>query len=117
MPKRIQLSRRKGRRLPPNTVSVARPSKWGNPYWITQDGDEWLVGLGGFVLAAFPTRKEAAAYAVSEYAKHLTPEQRKAARRELRGKNLACHCDPDDPDQACHADVLLEAASSTETEP
>jgi hypothetical protein len=32
MPERIQLSRRKGWRKPENTVVVARPSKWGNPF-------------------------------------------------------------------------------------
>lgn len=32
MPERVQLSRRKGWRKPDNTVVVARPSKWGNPF-------------------------------------------------------------------------------------
>jgi hypothetical protein len=32
------------------------------------------------------------------------------AARELRGKNLACWCNPGDP---CHADVLLEIANAT----
>jgi hypothetical protein len=31
-PMRIQLSRRKGWRMPPNTVSVSRPGRWGNIY-------------------------------------------------------------------------------------
>ena len=41
MPERIQLSRRKGFRLPPNTVVVSRPSKWGNPFKRQEglDGD------------------------------------------------------------------------------
>jgi hypothetical protein len=30
MPERIQLRRSKGWRLPPNTVVVARPTRWGN---------------------------------------------------------------------------------------
>ena len=34
MAERIQLSRRKGWRMPPNTVSVARPTKWGNPFTV-----------------------------------------------------------------------------------
>lgn len=33
-PKRIQLSREQGWRKPPNTVSVARPSRWGNPFRV-----------------------------------------------------------------------------------
>lgn len=31
---RIQLQRTKGWKLPPNTVVVARPSRWGNPYRV-----------------------------------------------------------------------------------
>jgi hypothetical protein len=34
VPQRVQLSRRKGWRLPANTTSVARPTKWGNPYRV-----------------------------------------------------------------------------------
>lgn len=37
MPERIQLSRRKGWRLPPGAVSVARPTKWGNPFGYMKD--------------------------------------------------------------------------------
>ncbi len=33
-PVRVQLSRRKGWMMPPNTVSVARPARWGNPFAI-----------------------------------------------------------------------------------
>ena len=31
-PVRVQLSRKKGWRMPENTVSVARPGRWGNPW-------------------------------------------------------------------------------------
>src|SRR3546814_11137912 len=37
-PRRVQLSRRKGWRMPENTVSVARPTTWGNPYSIEEYG-------------------------------------------------------------------------------
>lgn len=37
-PQRIQLSRAKGWRKPENTVVVARPSKWGNPWKIDSKG-------------------------------------------------------------------------------
>ena len=33
-PKRIQRRRTKGWRMPPNTVYVGRPSKWGNPFKV-----------------------------------------------------------------------------------
>jgi hypothetical protein len=32
MPKRVQLRRTKGWRKPEGTVSVARPTRWGNPF-------------------------------------------------------------------------------------
>lgn len=33
-PVRVQLSRAKGWRMPPNTVKVARPCRWGNPWRV-----------------------------------------------------------------------------------
>ena len=38
MPLRIQLSRRKGWRMPPNTVKVDRTTKWGNPFVVGKPG-------------------------------------------------------------------------------
>lgn len=34
MPKRIQRRRTKGWRMPPDTVYVGRPGKWGNPFKV-----------------------------------------------------------------------------------
>ena len=34
MPQRIQLSRKKGWRKPEGAVTVARPSRWGNPFKV-----------------------------------------------------------------------------------
>jgi phosphopantothenoylcysteine synthetase/decarboxylase len=52
------------------------------------------------------------AAAVADYRQWIMqPEQahlRDAIRTELRGKDLACWCPPDQP---CHADVLLELAN------
>ena len=102
MPKRVQLSRTKGWRMPPNTVSVARPTQWGNPYKVGVDGD--------------------AAECVRKYRKHLIPYTHgasleslylseaniRAVQIDLRGLNLACWCDINSP---CHADVLLDIAN------
>ena len=106
MPIRVQLKRTKGWRKPPNTVVVARPSKWGNL---------WRVGLVACGCRSAGEcdhntfRRETAAEAVAEYrdwivdAAHNLP-----ILDELRGKNLACWC----PLSAvCHADVLLELAN------
>jgi len=37
-----------------------------------------------------------------------TPEFRELARRELKGLDLGCYCDLDQP---CHADILLRIAN------
>ena len=100
-PKRIQLKRTKGWRMPPNTVKVDRTTKWGNP---------WKIGNFG------PWGRTAvdAASAVELFSSMLNdPELRSGTRyptdlEPLRGKNLACFCALDAP---CHADVLLEIAN------
>ncbi|MDP9352691.1 MAG: DUF4326 domain-containing protein [Chloroflexota bacterium] len=89
MPKRYQLSRRKGWRKPEGAVVVSRPSKWANRH-------DWRV-LG---------RAEAAVrYAEDAY---RDPEKIAAIRAELRGKDVCCWCPLDD---FCHGDVLLEIAN------
>ena len=90
MPERIQLKRTKGWRKPPNTVNVARPSKWGNPFTVADYGRELAV-------RNFRRRLEGMA-AIG--ALDLS---------ELRGKDLACWCKPGEP---CHADVLLSLANA-----
>lgn len=96
-PIRIQLSRRKGFQIPPNTVSVARPSQWGNPHRV------------GFcpVCGADHTQQEAVAEFRAEVESNSTLRSRIS--RELAGKNLACWCRLDEP---CHADVLLSVANA-----
>ncbi len=105
MPERIQLSRAKGWRMPPNTVKVDRSTKWGNPFAVGHHGDqarcvqlfEYLV-LGGMVAASVPNQRLQVEY-LERAARDL---------KELRGKNLACWCRPGQP---CHADVLLRLAN------
>jgi hypothetical protein len=87
MPKRIQRKRARGWKMPPNTVYVGRPSKWGNPYTIGQ----W-----------FPKS------AVTLFAAYAESMLDRAWLEPLRGKNLACWCKLDEP---CHADVLLYLAN------
>lgn len=110
-PIRVQLSRKKGWRIPANTVVVSRPSKWGNPYRI-----------GGFV-PEYGTL-QSTLDAVAAYRRYIesalckeTPSG-SALRLEmeinLEGKNLACWCPIGSP---CHADVLLELANPTANKP
>jgi hypothetical protein len=109
MADRIQLSRAKGWRLPPGAVSVARPTRFGNPF-----------AAGAPIPAPFgevfgPVVRDRA-HAVEIFAAYAraTPGYEMLARRELSGKSLACWCPlpvPGEPDH-CHAAVLLEVAAS-----
>ena len=103
-PIRIQLSRKKGWRMPPNTVKVDRSTKWGNPFIVGKHGTRArCVDL---------YRKLAACYlclsAGNGPAQSRARKAMESARHTLRGKNLACWCPLDKP---CHADVLLDIAN------
>lgn len=104
-PQRIQLSRRKGWRLPDNTVVVARPSPWGNPFVVGVDGDSarclylYRALMSGHVCLT----SKCVAEAQERSWRHVTFN-----RALLRGKHMACWCALDKP---CHADVLLEIAN------
>ena len=85
--------------MPPNTISVCRPGKFGNPFVVNDER----------------TQAEAVSefrnWLVEEYS-NVMPERKRIildSLHELRGKNLACFCSDGDP---CHADVLLELANS-----
>lgn len=97
-PMRIQLSRKRGWKLPTGAVSVARPGRWGNPFIVgtPENGGnitrEWAVAL--FREALLDDRLTIRVPAI---------------KRELRGRILGCWCALDQP---CHADVLLEVANS-----
>lgn len=98
-PVRVQLSRKRGWKMPPNTVKVTRPGKWGNSF-VAGKTYRTIVGTDRPV--------KDAAHAVSLFRAVAWAGMRQGAQRELRGKNLACWCALDQP---CHADVLLELAN------
>lgn len=102
-PVRVQISRAKGWKMPPNTVKVDRTTKWGNPF---------IVGKpGGMFTAKVMDRRHA--YMLFKSIASEIPALVAASRSELRGKNLACWCPHDDPyEDACHAAVLLEIANA-----
>jgi hypothetical protein len=83
----LQRESRKLNGLP--AVNVARPSGWGNPFYVA------VFGLEG---------------AVEQYRKYLRSSAalRRLAKKELRDKNLARWCRKGQP---CHSDVLLEIAN------
>lgn len=111
-PQRIQLSRQKGWRMPPNTVKVDRSTKWGNHWsvWQAPDGDWMCSSEQGLI----PASSKANALALAVLL-HAQDETRRTAFLgggarivELMGKNLACWCRLDQP---CHADILLKLAN------
>ena len=109
-PTRVQLSRAKGWRMPPNTVKVDRTMKWGNPFIVGKDGTQaqcvyWFrLMLGGAIhmssVAGYKALEQYRAMALKDAA-------------ELRGKSLACWCRTGTP---CHADELLRLANDGDPE-
>lgn len=88
--------------MPANTVNVARPGKWGNPFIVGVHGTQlqcfelFLALCHGYLCISIDRACIKRQEAFHAYAKeHLN---------ELRGKNLACWCAKDKP---CHADILL----------
>ena len=107
-PKRVQLKREKGWRMPADAVKVDRTTKFGNPF--SAYGAEnsvqyfriWITGelTDGEIREKFP-----------EIIAHHLITRRKAIQNslsELSGRDLACWCSEGAP---CHADVLLELAA------
>lgn len=73
-------------------VYIGRPSKWGNPFVIGEDGNREEV--------------------IAKYREYiLGSKDLMAAIHTLRGKTLACWCKP----LPCHGDVLAELADMETT--
>jgi hypothetical protein len=107
-PQRIQRKRTKGWRMPEGTVYVGRGSMWGNPFKVlNEEGWPLIEGPDGFTEAVQSGGFEAAQKRVVElYRDKWLPDYMSPT--HLRGKNLACWCDQNEP---CHADVLLDLAN------
>lgn len=126
---RIQRKRTKGWKMPANTVYVGRGSRWGNPFRLVQYSDgKWAIKTDGsekcnsivikYCHAVYETKESAAKDAVKCYSHWLLPYKHgnsldeyllcqstlKDAVMNLKGKNLACWCKPD---ETCHADYLI----------
>jgi hypothetical protein len=109
-PIRVQLSRAKGWRMPPNTVKVDRTTKWGNPFVVGPHGKAkdcvkyFALGLCGYDVLGLKTGD-------GKWTIDVMHDYRKTVKRDiyrLRDKNLACWCRPGAP---CHADILLQIAA------
>jgi hypothetical protein len=102
---RVQLSRKRGWRMPAGTSKIDRSTRWGNPF---KAGESAVHPASGNQITVRDTEQ-----AVELFALYLqTPEARllvQAARKELGGKNLACWCKVG---HVCHGDVLLQLANA-----
>ena len=105
IPRRVQLRRTKGWRMPENTVKVDRTNKtFGNIFTIGSSPSQFSTAL--------PASCEDVATAVACFRYYADTWIALTGGRwiePLRGKNLACWCAPGAP---CHADVLLELANT-----
>jgi hypothetical protein len=116
-PVRIQRKRTKGWKMPPNTVYVGRPTRWGNPFDWSEARDEFGCSEVEAKQWAKQTYCEMCTLVLGDNPNRFTSiegceeQQRfiKTNLSSLAGKNLACFCKLD---QSCHADVLLELANS-----
>lgn len=95
-PARVQHRRTRGWRMPDGVVYVGRPSRWANP----------------FIVSEHQTREQAVANFRRALLDGRLQNSVERVRRELAGRDLACWCPLDQP---CHADVLLELANAQGT--
>ena len=130
MPVRVQLSRAKGWRMPPNTVKVDRTTKWGNPFDFRSPDHCWTALAYGekgnpagrqaasvkafraWIGTAAGMRIEGCELYMGDEPIGVSPSVEAGPPpdpAELRGEDLACWCPLDRP---CHADVLLELANA-----
>lgn len=124
MPKRIQQKRTAGWKMPPNARSVARPSKYGNPFTVKPHDGGWIVDDVSEVAERhdrpnhFAAKDDAVAWAVELYELHTGPMgayelEVEEVVRDLAGRDLACWCPlPAQGERdVCHASILLEVAN------
>lgn len=114
VPMRVQLSREKGWRLPPNTIKVDRSTEFGNPYCVGERVNMTMVRRWGWEISRRGQKIvcEDAREAVDRFmhALHWDEAIHPHLREKLGGKNLACWCALDKP---CHADALITIGNST----
>lgn len=103
---RVQLSRKRGWRMPPRTFKVDRSTRWGNPFTIGEISTHPATGRRILVRDAEQAVQLFELYLRTSGAATLV----RAAKIDLQGKNLACWCKIG---SACHGDVLLRVANES----
>lgn len=107
--------------MPANTVSVARPGLWGNPFYVSRwrDADSCVALFRDSVQGIWnPATSAHLPDAWNGYREHTDWHAAWHQRAncspadqlgDLRGRNLACWCALG---ASCHADVLLQLANA-----
>lgn len=92
VPERVQLRRRKGWTLPPNTVVVSRPGKWGNPFVVGTHGtrQECVNRFAYLVVGGYVCETRATAWADSA-ARSAGPDRQAALARVDGERRIAAH--------------------------
>ncbi len=129
MPRRIQLHRTPGWRMPAGVVKVDRSTRYGNPfsandlrrgreaYLLTRQGLHWLPGVpwtrddvvrmhAEWLQGQIPRGTDGQPLPLHPKVLPLPPNL-----EALRGRDLACWCRIDQP---CHADALLRLANAVD---
>ena len=123
-PQQIQRKRTKGWRMPACAIYVGRPSKWGNPFEVWKDGNQWVaedLDMSGLhpviVKVRVATVREARAIVTAAYRRAVVSRSGffdvptiEEIRAELAGHDLACYCPDGSP---CHRGVLIEIANAS----
>ena len=114
-PRRIQLRRTKGWRLPAGAIKVDRSTRFGNPFRVTDDRTPaeaitvftaWLTVDG--CDAEIPARKASILSAITEITGRDLACWCRLCHQHQDGKPLGVECANCAP---CHADVLLRVAN------
>lgn len=87
-----QVYNRHHNNVPTSAIFIGRPSRFGNPFPITErrDRDTAIKMFENYILS--------------------NPRLLEKVKRELRDKDLVCYCAP----LPCHGDVLLRIANEEE---
>jgi hypothetical protein len=105
MPKRIQRKRSKGWKMSEGAIYVGRPTVWGNPFRV----DDPEFNTDGSVthntcILLYELYIKETIDSITEF-----DAMQEWIIKPLRGRDLCCWCDENEP---CHADVLLRLANA-----
>ncbi len=124
-PIRIQRKRVKGWKMPPNTVSVTRPGRFGNPFkllantiYFEYEPNQWRRLYSSGFDGAHSNHDVVKLFSELLFDTNSHPELRIVYARDkikkmsdrifdLSGKNLACFC----ASEPCHASILISLAN------